>query len=310
MIKIFISYRQSDSRGDSRQLYERLAESFGAENVFFDVSKLELGDDWLAIVKEKVRSSDILLAVIGENWLQTKNDTGGLRLHDADDPVRVEIAAALAQAIRVIPVLLHRAQLPRASELPANIKKLSNAVVHEIRHRSFDRDVDDLIEQLGGSVVADHVDKPASGDDFWSSVAKGFGKKLGEAIGNRVANPAPVFPRQTAPVRQIPQPTPAPMAPSIPNLAGQWGSNFGLAHFIQQSGNTIAVQAIDAFGRTAMQGQGTIMGGLVEIGYTSYMPPFPSQGRARLEITPDGRFLRGSALNLASGMTTYIELFR
>jgi hypothetical protein len=34
MLKIFISYRQKDSRGDSRQLYGRLAESFGAENFF------------------------------------------------------------------------------------------------------------------------------------------------------------------------------------------------------------------------------------------------------------------------------------
>lgn len=43
MAKIFISYRQKDSRGDSRNLYNRLAQAFGHENVFFEISKIELG---------------------------------------------------------------------------------------------------------------------------------------------------------------------------------------------------------------------------------------------------------------------------
>jgi TIR domain len=131
MLKIFMSYRQKDSRGDSRQLYGRLAESFGAENVFFDVSKIGLGDDWLEVVRSKVHSCQVLIVVIGESWLAIDDGHGKRRLDDAEDPVRIEIAAALGKNIRVIPILLGRAERPRAAQLPADIRKLSRCTAHE-----------------------------------------------------------------------------------------------------------------------------------------------------------------------------------
>jgi hypothetical protein len=316
MLKIFISYRQKDSRGDSRQLYRRLADSFGAENVFFDVSKIGPGDDWLEVVRSKVRSCQILIAVIGESWLGMSDEHGNRRLDDIEDPVRIEIAAALGKNLKVIPVLLDRAEMPKAAQLPADIKKLSRCTAHELRHKSFDRDVDALIEALGGSTdTAPELPADTAGD-FWSQLGKNFteglGKKLGETLGSKLSNPQPArFPTSLPQYRQpaVPEYTPPP-PPPVPNLAGQWGSSYGIPHFIQQSGNTIAVQAVDAFGRTMMQGQGTIVGSVIDIAYTAYMPPFPTQGRARLEISPDGRRLRGSTANFQTGMTNYIELFR
>jgi TIR domain len=317
MPKIFISYRQKDSRGDSRQLYNRLAESFGAENVFFDVSKIGPGDDWLEVVRRKVRSCQVLIAVIGERWLAMDDGHGNRRLDDAEDPVRIEIAAALGKNIRVIPILLDRAEMPKAAQLPADIRKLSRCTAHEVRHKSFDRDVDALIEALGGSADAEREVGTETTGDFWSQLGKNLseslGKRLGDALGDKLTTsgtarlPPSSPPQYNAPV--VPDYTP-PAPPPLPNLAGQWGSSYGIPHMIQQSGNTIAIQAVDAFGRTMMQGQGTIMGNVVEIAYTAYMPPFPTQGRARLEISPDGRRLRGQTVNFQTRMTNYIELFR
>ena len=95
--EIFLSYRQKDSRGDSRQLYRRLADSFGAEKVFFDVGKIGPGDDWLDVVRSEVRLCHVLIAVIGESWLRMTDEHGKRRLDDVEDPVRIEIAAALAK---------------------------------------------------------------------------------------------------------------------------------------------------------------------------------------------------------------------
>jgi hypothetical protein len=317
MPKIFISYRQKDSRGDSRQLYRRLADSFGAENVFFDVSKIGPGDDWLEVVRSKVQLCQVLIAVIGESWLATRDEHGERRLDDVEDPVRIEIAAALGENIRVVPVLLDRAEMPKAAQLPADIRKLARCTAHEVRHKSFDRDVDALIEALGGSVDSKTEVAADTTGDFWSQLGKNFteglGKRLGEALGSKLSTPAPgrfsppSVPQYRLPV--VPDYTPPP-PPPVPNLAGQWGSSYGIPHMIQQSGNTIAIQAVDGFGRTMMQGQGTIAGNVVDITYTAYMPPFPTQGRARLEISPDGRRLRGSTVNLQTRMTNYIQLFR
>lgn len=316
MLKIFISYRQKDSRGDSRQLYNRLAESFGKENVFLDVSKIEPGDDWLEVVRRTVLSCQVLIAVIGESWLGMSDEHGKRRLDDVDDPVRTEIAAALEKNLRVIPVLLDRAEMPKAAQLPADIRKFARCTAHEVRHKSFDRDVDALIDALGG-VIEPEPEVPADtgGGDFWTQLGKNFteglGRKLGERFGEKLSPPAaPRFPASPAQYRQPAVPDYTPPPPAVPNLAGQWGSNYGLPHLIQQSGNNIVIQAVDAFGRTMMQGQGTIMGNVVEIAYTAYMPPFPTQGRARLEISPDGRHLRGSTVNFQTGMTNYVELFR
>ena len=50
--KIFINYRRDDSGGTAGRLHDRLAETFGRENVFMDVDHIPAGVDfvttWLA----------------------------------------------------------------------------------------------------------------------------------------------------------------------------------------------------------------------------------------------------------------------
>jgi hypothetical protein len=52
-------------------------------------------------------------------WLGgRRSEDGTRRLDDPDDFVRLELEAALARGIRVIPVLVDRAPLPRSDSLP------------------------------------------------------------------------------------------------------------------------------------------------------------------------------------------------
>jgi hypothetical protein len=65
-----------------------------------------------------------LLALIGPDWLNAKDDNGRRRLDDPNDWVRLEIARALKRGIPVIPVLISGARLPHKESLPDDIANL------------------------------------------------------------------------------------------------------------------------------------------------------------------------------------------
>lgn len=154
-MKIFISYRQNDSPGDCRELCERLQQSFGKEHVFFDVHSLRLGENWWAVASERLRSSDVLLVPIGQNWMTIADRRGRRRLDDPRDPLRREIALALREHVRTIPVLVEGAAMPEADQLPEELKELADLTGWELRHATFTSDVDALIERLGGTAAQD-----------------------------------------------------------------------------------------------------------------------------------------------------------
>lgn len=106
MARIFLSYRREDSGGWAGRLYDRLSQHFGDEHVFMDVDTIELGLDLVEVIQQAVRSCDVLLALIGRQWLTVADAMGRPRLANPKDFVRLEIATALARNIRVIPVLV------------------------------------------------------------------------------------------------------------------------------------------------------------------------------------------------------------
>jgi uncharacterized membrane protein YhaH (DUF805 family) len=88
------------------------------------------------------------IAVIGPGWLNARNADGHRRLDDASDFVRVEIESALKRDIRVIPVLVDGASMPRASELPPSLEPLSRRNALEIAHHRFAADCDRLADAI------------------------------------------------------------------------------------------------------------------------------------------------------------------
>jgi hypothetical protein len=93
-----------------------------------------------------------MLAVIGPNWSDARDEEGKRRLDDPNDFVRVEIAAALQRKIPVIPILLDGAKIPKANELPNDLKDLTSRNGLDVRHASFHEDMDRLIRALKGQV--------------------------------------------------------------------------------------------------------------------------------------------------------------
>jgi hypothetical protein len=148
---IFINYRREDSMGIAGRLHDRLAKAFGRKNLFMDVDSIPPGIDFVRHLNDQIAKCDILLAVIGPDWLNLKDEEGARRLHAADDFVALEITAALRRNISVIPILVDGARMPKASDLPESLKPLAHRNAFILRHDSFGRDADALIKKIRGS---------------------------------------------------------------------------------------------------------------------------------------------------------------
>jgi hypothetical protein len=145
--KIFISYRRDDSAGHAGRLFDRLSAHFGADQIFMDIEQIEAGVDFVQAIQDAVGSCEILVVLIGKNWLASR-DEAGRRLDNPNDFVRVEIAAALERDVRVIPVLLQGATMPRPQDLPEDMSALSRRNAIELSDTRWKYDVDGLIAAL------------------------------------------------------------------------------------------------------------------------------------------------------------------
>ena len=145
--RIFISYRRDNSAGYARAIHERLISRFAKDRVFMDVDSIEPGLPFDQVIKQAVERCEILLAVIGKEWLQQRTGNGP-RLNDPNDFVRIEIASALAGHVRVIPVLLDGATMPAQDMLPEPLRSLALRNAVEVSNSRFSSDVERLIDAI------------------------------------------------------------------------------------------------------------------------------------------------------------------
>jgi len=149
MPSIFLSYRREDTAGHAGRLFDRLREHYGHAHVFWDVSgSIEPGEPFDESIERAVGGCDALLAVIGNRWLTSAGPDGSRRLDDPDDFVRLEVGKALRRDVRVVPVLVHGAELPAADDLPEGLRALARRQAIEISDGRWDYDVAQLIESL------------------------------------------------------------------------------------------------------------------------------------------------------------------
>jgi hypothetical protein len=124
MSRIFISYRRTDSADVTGRIFDHLTLHFARDDLFKDVDSIPLGTDFRKSISDAVQSCDVVLAVIGRNWLHSKDRQGNLRLSNPDDFVRIELEAGLERNIPVIPVLVSGADIPEMEELPISLRPL------------------------------------------------------------------------------------------------------------------------------------------------------------------------------------------
>jgi hypothetical protein len=146
--KLFICYRRDDSAGYAGRLYDRLESEFGSDHLVMDVDSIPLGANFAKVLDDEVAKCDLLLAIIGPGWLEARDEEGKRRLENPQDFVRIEIGTALKRGIPVIPVLLEGTRIPKADQLPDDLKELALRNGLNVRHASFSEDMERLIRGL------------------------------------------------------------------------------------------------------------------------------------------------------------------
>ncbi len=150
MPKISISYRRADSEAMTGRIFDRLIVHYGKEAIFRDIDDIPAGIDFRVHINEVLRSTHILLAIVGPAWLGAISG-GNERIQEESDPVRVEVETALRRRVPVIPVLIGPTRMPSADQLPPSLKDFAfrNAVKIDTG-QDFDYHMDRLIKAMDG----------------------------------------------------------------------------------------------------------------------------------------------------------------
>ena len=148
--KVFISYRREDDPSAAARVRDALAARFGKASLFMDVDSLSAGQRFEEELAKALTACDVLIAIIGPRWmdlLKSKSQMTGLR-----DFVRDEIALALKRKIAVVPVRVgsedNLPPLPRARDLPSDIRDLVYYQKHDVVHEHFARDIAGLVQAI------------------------------------------------------------------------------------------------------------------------------------------------------------------
>jgi hypothetical protein len=144
MSRIFLSYRRDDTAADmTDRLYEQLVRRWG-RRVFMDIDSLVGGDLFAEEIERNLQRCAVVLVVIGREWLSLTDAQGRRRVDDPADYPRMEVAVALRRGIRVIPVLVGNAALPKTEELPADIAGLADRQAIRVSRERFEADIRQL----------------------------------------------------------------------------------------------------------------------------------------------------------------------
>lgn len=147
--RIFISYRRSDCQSQANGLYDGLKHRLGSAKIFMDLETIPPGVDFEEHIRNEIAQCDVVLVLIGDEWLETRPDESVRRIDEPGDFVRLEIESSLGlEGVRVIPVLVEGARMPLASELPAKIHRLARLNAFELSDSRWGSDLERLAGEL------------------------------------------------------------------------------------------------------------------------------------------------------------------
>ncbi len=112
-----------------------------------DVDTIPPGTDFEEFIRNWIENADVILVLIGDNWLD-RDDEGRRRLDHPDDFVRLEIQAALEQGRKIVPVMVEGAVMPRATDLPESIRGLVRIQSFELSDGRWISDLERLVQVI------------------------------------------------------------------------------------------------------------------------------------------------------------------
>jgi len=130
-LAVFISYRRDMDAVRAVILDREISGAFNYPGrtpnviVYRDTSERR-GVGWPREVRDKCNAANMVLVVIGPNWLEARDRHALRRIDQPDDWVRQEIELALAGNKILIPVVFGQSGMPARNELPGSIANLAD----------------------------------------------------------------------------------------------------------------------------------------------------------------------------------------
>ncbi len=311
--KIFISYRVKDTQAATGRLVDALKQHFDEDQIFLDIDKIEPGLDFTEVISKYLDSSDVMLAIIGPDWMGYNSEKGTYRINELNDWVRTEIATALKRNIRVVPVLLDGANMPDDAILPDDLKPILRRQSYEISNKRWKYDSEELIQYLqkalgqtpkpnprNGNI---HPNPPKSNSKF---ILIGLGVLILLALlkfipsGNKDSNVLPVK-KDTMAVTPVNPPGAdpgnqvQPVAAETKNIAGNWYDPNGKGTYIfSQSVEQVSLKIYALTGQQTGEGIGKINGDKVNVHMTLSLNDVMIPCDLQLILAQDGYSMSGN----------------
>ena len=163
--QIFISYRRADSTSESGRLYSSITKELQGGTVFMDTAAIDVGTEWAQELEDALVAAQIVLVVIGPDWLRISDEWGMRRIDQENDWVRREIERALESDKKLLPVLVKGAKLPPVDKLPESIRDLTQWQAVDIRDAYWDHDIQLVLQQLRVEVEREQPDSQETGNN-------------------------------------------------------------------------------------------------------------------------------------------------
>ena len=149
---IVLCYRRGDNDWIVGDLADRLRDAYGDAGVFRDADSLPVGSDFGAYIADTVKGAQVLLLLIGPNWLGSHDAHGRRRIDDPEDWVHFEIRLAMDHGVPMLPVLVAGADMPSPEALPPPLRQLAR--LNAYRLADVGRDTPRLLEALADKLGA------------------------------------------------------------------------------------------------------------------------------------------------------------
>ena len=153
MPRIFLNYRRSDSQDTADRMYAVLSKAVPPQNIVMDVDRESImpGLPVEPQLRKLVARCNVMFAVIHSRWIdelvrrQAQHDSG-----QQIDFVRMELKCGLERGddMPVVPVLAEGVGHPRPTDLPEDIRRLSERSSTRLSRDRFDEDVLGLLNRI------------------------------------------------------------------------------------------------------------------------------------------------------------------
>ncbi len=138
-MQVFLSYRRSDTAAVAHAL--RYALLLARHAVFLDTAAIATGATFRDVIREWLAKSDLVLFLVGPGF-------DPQRLRDPNDVVAFEWMQARFYGCGIQLVLVDDARMPRAADLPAELRWIGERSASVLTTPTLGRDIDALVDAV------------------------------------------------------------------------------------------------------------------------------------------------------------------